>query len=55
MSGSGWNVGAGYWFGMGQTFNGNFTATATEVGIVSPQAGVSYHYSWDVGNLDFKW
>jgi len=48
------NAGAGYWGGAGVTWTPG-VGTATEVGIVTPQGGVSYHYSWQVGNAGFSW
>ncbi len=44
MTGHGFNVGAGYWGGVGLTWVPG-RGQAYEFGLVSPQGGVSYHYS----------
>jgi hypothetical protein len=54
LSGNGINVGGGYYVGGGVTWSpGN--GTATEVGLYSPQVGISYHYSWQKRNLGLSW
>ena len=48
------NIGGGYWGGIGLTGwpgRGN----AIEIGFVTPQVGISYHYSWCMKNLGIEW
>ena len=48
------NIGGGYWAGAGFTWIPG-AGTATEVGFVTPQIGVSYQYSFQEGNLGLRW
>ena len=54
LSGHSLNFGGGFWAGGGLTWVPG-RGTATEVGFVTPQAGVSYHYSWQKVKLPFSW
>jgi RHS repeat-associated protein len=46
LSGHSVNFHGGYWGGFGGTKNLSSGAEAFELGFVTPQAGLSYHYSW---------
>jgi len=54
LSGHGVNAGAGYWGGFGAQWS-PANASATYIGIVTPQAGVGYTYSWWVGRWNLSW
>jgi RHS repeat-associated protein len=55
LSGSGFNATAGFWGGVSESWSpGN--GSATGVGFVTPQAGVSYNYSFQgAGNTELRW
>jgi hypothetical protein len=48
------NLTAGYWAGVQFTWTPG-VGTASGGGFVSPQVGVSWTYSWRIGNTGIKW
>lgn len=54
LSGNGFNAAAGWIVGGAESWTPG-SGTATGFGIVSPQAGVSYNYSWRVTHTGFGW
>ena len=48
LSGHAFNVGGGYWAGGALTISPSTGATATNLGIFSPQGGGGYTYSWQL-------
>jgi hypothetical protein len=52
LTGNSYEIGAGFVAGFAENFSGN--RHAREVEISSPQAGISYHHAWNVGNI-FNW
>ena len=54
LSANSFNAGAGYWGGVGGAYTPG-SGTSTEFGIVTPQAGASWHYSYDTGNTGLRW
>jgi hypothetical protein len=55
LSGHSITFGGGYWVGGGITKNLQDGAEAFEYGVVSPQAGISYHYSSRWTKKGIKW
>jgi RHS repeat-associated protein len=54
LSGHSVNAGGGFWGGGGVTWTPG-VGTATEIGVVSPQVGASYHYASRWRNIGVKW
>ena len=54
LTANSFNFGGGFWGGGGVAWTPG-VGTATEVGLVTPQAGVSYHYSYLIRNLGISW
>ena len=55
LSGHGLNFGYGYWFGRALQYSLSTDSGADEVGIVTPQFGVTYMHYWELGNIGKKW
>ena len=54
LSANGFNATIGFFGGVSQSYTPG-TGMATGVGVVTPQAGASYNYSFKGGNLGFSW
>ena len=54
LAGHALNVGIGYWLGGGVQFWPK-TGSATYLGVLTPQAGIGYTYSWRIHRWDKKW
>ncbi len=49
LTGHAFNAGGGYWGGLNVTYSPTTDQNAVGVGVVSPQVGGGYQYSWDIG------
>jgi hypothetical protein len=54
LSASAFNAGFGIWGGVGGAYTPG-SGTAVELGVMSPQVGASYHYSWEVYDAHSQW
>ena len=54
LSENGFNATVGFWGGVSGSYTPG-SGTATGIGLVTPQAGASWNYSFNGGNFGFTW
>ena len=54
LSGNGFNAALGFWGGVSESYTPG-SGFATGIGLVTPQGGISYNYSFHGGNIGVQW